>query len=113
MSGEFVRLSAQEKEALVSVSILSEDFNLSVAAGYFVGYITIGFYGMKQQGSLVHLVRMQICSAAKEEEAEGVYQEDSPVEETATEDDNYDTPEQNDLSTLSIFLQELMRSLKG
>ncbi|PFX13228.1 Nephrocystin-3 [Stylophora pistillata] len=28
----FVRLSAQEKEALVSLSILSEDFNLSVAA---------------------------------------------------------------------------------
>ena len=51
-------------------------------------------------------------SAAKEEEAEGVYQEDSPVEETATEDDNYDTPEQNDLSTLSILFARVNEIIK-
>ena len=38
-------------------------------------------------------------SAANEEEAEGVHQEDSSVEDTATEDDTYDTPELNDLGT--------------
>ncbi|PFX19787.1 Isoaspartyl peptidase/L-asparaginase [Stylophora pistillata] len=36
-----------------------------------------------------------------EEEAEGVYQEDSPVEDTTTEDDNYDTPELNDFEQIN------------
>ena len=47
-------------------------------------------------------------STANEEEAEGVYQEDSPIEDIATEDDTYDTLEQNDLRTWSTFLKELM-----
>lgn len=52
-------------------------------------------------------------SIENEEEAEGLDQGDSPVEDTATEYDAYDTAEQSDLGMKSTFLQELMWSLKG